>query len=133
MSSYYLVEVDVHTLQLEVGRSVVPKHSQGCPTVTSSLAFAYWPEPSSPCSPEIVCLYITTTMSMPVISRRRINTPESSANLVTLALSGKISRCQTRSTYTLTGLEMHLDVKKSEDQPCCRQIVKGRGKGQGRV
>lgn len=53
----YLVEVDVHTLQLEVRRAIVSGH-----TVSNDkyLSYAnryvtYTPAPSRPCSPEMFC------------------------------------------------------------------------------
>lgn len=52
----YLVEVNVHALELEIRRAIVPAACQCCPGASSSrLLITYTPEPSRPCSPEMVC------------------------------------------------------------------------------
>lgn len=56
----YLVEVDVHALELEVGGAIVANPSsvtrrfdvQASPDIVCT----HTPEPSRPCSPEMVCL-----------------------------------------------------------------------------
>lgn len=53
----YLIEVDAHTLQLEIRRAIVPAHTVSNHSLRSH-AFrwdTYTPEPSSPCSPEMFC------------------------------------------------------------------------------
>jgi hypothetical protein len=55
LGSAYLVEVDVHALELEVRRAVVPANCQLEFCARCQLVYAYTPEPSRPCSPEMVC------------------------------------------------------------------------------
>ena len=55
LGSAYLVEVDVHALELKVGRAVVPANCQLELRARCQLVYAYTPEPSRPCSPEMVC------------------------------------------------------------------------------
>ena len=43
------------------------------------------------------------------------------------SIVSRIQSCQTQGTYALTGLEMHLDIKKNESQQYGRQTAKGRG------
>lgn len=58
----YLVEVNVHPLELKVRRAIVPivvlAGSNTKHLLSSRLGITYTPEPSRPCSPEMVCLYI---------------------------------------------------------------------------
>lgn len=51
----HLVEVDVHTLKLEIRGPVVPGRGlrYGFGKISNA---TYTPEPSRPCSPEMVCL-----------------------------------------------------------------------------
>jgi hypothetical protein len=49
----YLVEVDVHTLKLEIRSAIVPVRVN--PASTHDW-LTYTPDPSRPCSPEMVCL-----------------------------------------------------------------------------
>lgn len=54
-SNSYLVEVHVHALKLQIRRAIVPAPRQLCPHVYIAVSFTYTPEPSRPCSPEMVC------------------------------------------------------------------------------
>jgi hypothetical protein len=51
----YLVEVDIHALELEVGVAIVP---EDCSAYVDEVLgiLSYTPEPSRPCSPEMICL-----------------------------------------------------------------------------
>ena len=51
----YLVEVDVHALELEVGGTVVTVAGQMNPLALLHQVETYTPEESRPCSPEMVC------------------------------------------------------------------------------
>lgn len=62
-----------------------------------------------------------------------MNAPESSTNLVTLAVSALIRVVGDAQTYALTGLEMHLYIRKGKGQLCGLQPAEERVNGQGRV
>jgi hypothetical protein len=51
----YLVEVDVHALELEVGSTVVTVACQMGTLALFCNRWTYTPEESRPCSPEMVC------------------------------------------------------------------------------
>lgn len=54
----YLVEVDVHALQLEVRGAIVTRERQSKPSRVirqDQMMGTYTPAPSRPCSPEMVC------------------------------------------------------------------------------
>ena len=55
LENTYLVEVDVHALELKVRRAVVPAYCQSELRARCQSVYAYTPEPSRPCSPEMVC------------------------------------------------------------------------------
>lgn len=52
----HMVEVDIHTLELEVGSTVVPNKISETSSNCNHLGSTYSPSPERPCSEEIVCL-----------------------------------------------------------------------------
>jgi hypothetical protein len=57
----YLIEVDAHALELEVGGTIVTSRGQPMirKTIETGVSYndTYRPDPSRPCSPEICCLW----------------------------------------------------------------------------
>lgn len=56
-----------------------------------------------------------------------MNTPEGSTNLISLALLAKIHVVRDEKTYALTGLEVHLYIRKSKSQLCSPRPAMHRG------
>ena len=52
----YLIEVHIHAFELEVRRAIVAVDKSIFAINASSWADSYTPEPSRPCSPEMICL-----------------------------------------------------------------------------
>lgn len=112
----HLVEVDVHTLELELGGTVVAILAVSGGSAKRHQRCTYTPLLSRPCSPEMVCLLIVLASKPSFASIAvvfAVNLPESSTDLVTLEEPVNTTPLPIQITilfltYALAGLEMNL-------------------------